>query len=170
MPRYWQGLPQTIECKGAGTPSPRACIFSGENAVCKDSYKRQCRRNRLLRSLPTLASARILTDSVFYRENKRAWAPGCRRSPARLPGPRVVGAVQQPPGQPAAAKTTHHLELVEVGRLVGADVQRDLQSSVQLERPGRALLSQCTWMPTLVNLLTPFLRLDPDKVEKKGDE
>ena len=27
----------------ADTPSPRACVFSLENAVCKDSYRRQCR-------------------------------------------------------------------------------------------------------------------------------
>ena len=47
------------------TPSPRAFIFSVENAVCKDSYRRPCRRNRLLRSLPPLTSVRILTDSVL---------------------------------------------------------------------------------------------------------
>ena len=73
----------------AGTPSPRAFIFSAEKAVCKDSYGRQCRRNRLLRPLPTLAPVRILTDSVLQRENKRAWAPGCcsfmrTRVPVRL--------------------------------------------------------------------------------------
>ena len=61
----------------AETPSPRAFIFSVENAVCEDSRRRQCRRNRLLSSLPTLTSVRILTDSVLQRENKRAWAPGC---------------------------------------------------------------------------------------------
>ena len=54
-------------------------IFS-ENAAYKDSYRRQCRRNRLLRSLPTLTSVRILTDSVLSRENKRASAPCCRCS------------------------------------------------------------------------------------------
>ena len=61
----------------AATPSPRSFIFSVENAACKDSYRCKCRRNRILRSLPTLASVRILTDSVLYRENERTWAPGC---------------------------------------------------------------------------------------------
>ena len=54
------------------TPSPRAFIFSVENAVCKDSYRCKCRRNRLLRSLPTLTSVRILTDSVLSIEEKNA--------------------------------------------------------------------------------------------------
>ena len=36
--------------KAEGTPSPRAISFSVENAVCKDSHRRQCRCNRLLRS------------------------------------------------------------------------------------------------------------------------
>ena len=47
----------------AATPSPRTFIFSVEVAVCEDSHRRQCRRNRLLGSLPTLTSVRILTDS-----------------------------------------------------------------------------------------------------------
>ena len=51
----------------AGTPSPRAFTFSVENAACKDSYRRQCRRSRFLRSLPTLTSVRILTDSALQR-------------------------------------------------------------------------------------------------------
>ena len=41
-------------------------FFSVENAVCKDSYRRQCRRNGLLKSLPTMTSARILTVSVLW--------------------------------------------------------------------------------------------------------
>ena len=52
----------------AGTPSPHTFIFSVENDVRKDSYRRHWRRNRLLRSLPTLTSVRILTDSVLQRE------------------------------------------------------------------------------------------------------
>ena len=40
------------------TGSSRAFIFSVENAVCKGSRRRQCRRNRLLRSLPILTSVR----------------------------------------------------------------------------------------------------------------
>ena len=55
--------PPSAAC--TGTPSPRAFIFSVENAVCEDSYRCQCRRNRLLRSLPTLTSFIILTDSVL---------------------------------------------------------------------------------------------------------
>ena len=56
-------------------------IFSVENAVWKDSCRRQCRHNRRLGSLPALSSVRILTGSVLWRENKRAWAPGyCGRS------------------------------------------------------------------------------------------
>ena len=52
-------------------PSPRAFIFlCRERAACEDSHRRQCRRNRLLRSLPrallirslpALTSVRILT-------------------------------------------------------------------------------------------------------------
>ena len=51
-------------------------MLSVENAVCKDSYRRQCRCNRLLGSLPALTSVRILTDSVLSREDKCAWALG----------------------------------------------------------------------------------------------
>ena len=61
--------------RNEGTPSPRAFIFSVENAVCKEFCRRQGRRNRRLRSLSTLTSVRVLTDSILYRENKRAWAP-----------------------------------------------------------------------------------------------
>ena len=52
------------------TPSPCAFIFSLENAVCKDSYRR-------ILGLPALlpySSVRILAGSVLQRENKRAWA------------------------------------------------------------------------------------------------
>ena len=59
----------------AGGRGPHMFIFSIENAVCEDSYTCKCRRNRLLRSLPTLTSVRILTDSVLQRENKQTWAP-----------------------------------------------------------------------------------------------
>ena len=60
-----QAISQMAAAINAGTPSPRAFIFSVENAACnKDSYRRQCRRNRLLRSLPTLTSVIILTDSA----------------------------------------------------------------------------------------------------------
>ena len=52
----------------AATPSPRSFIFSVENAACKDSYRCKCRRNSLLRPLPTLTSVRILTDIVLQRE------------------------------------------------------------------------------------------------------
>ena len=45
--------PSTGVLGGIATPSPCAFIFSVQNAVCKDSYRLQCRRNRLLRSLPT---------------------------------------------------------------------------------------------------------------------
>ena len=37
----------------------RACIFYVENAVCNDSYRRQCRRNRPLRSVKLLKPARV---------------------------------------------------------------------------------------------------------------
>ena len=51
-----------------GVPSPLAFIFSVENAGCKDSYRRQCRRNRLLTSPRHCRLVRILTYSVLYRE------------------------------------------------------------------------------------------------------
>ena len=60
----------------AATGSPPASIFSPENAVCTDSYRRQCREWPENRIAPTLTSVRILTDSVLHRENKRAWAIG----------------------------------------------------------------------------------------------
>ena len=56
--------------------SPRAFVLSLENAVCEDSCRCKCRRNRLLRSLPPLPSVRILTDSAPQRETKRPRAPG----------------------------------------------------------------------------------------------
>ena len=66
---YEHPVPRQRQHAGFGTatetPSPRTFIFSAENSVCKHSYRRQCRRNRLLRSLPTLTSVRILTDSVL---------------------------------------------------------------------------------------------------------
>ena len=42
---------------------------SRERCVCKDSHRRQCRRNRILRSLPTLASVRklIFLDKISAR-------------------------------------------------------------------------------------------------------
>ena len=47
------------------SPAHACFIFSVDNAVCKESCRRQCRRNRLLRSLPALPSVRIRTDSVL---------------------------------------------------------------------------------------------------------
>ena len=52
-----------------GTPSPRAFIFSLENAVRKDSYRRQHQQHR--------QSPHCIT---FQRENQRARAPGHRSS------------------------------------------------------------------------------------------
>ena len=50
----------------------------------------QCRRNRLLKSLPTLTSVRILIQRSLARENKHARAPGCSApGPGRLAGVRV---------------------------------------------------------------------------------
>ena len=56
------------------TGSRCAFIFSLENAVCKDSYRRQCREWPEKPIAPALTSVIILTDGVLYRENKRAWA------------------------------------------------------------------------------------------------
>ena len=54
------------------TGSPRAFIFSVENAVCKDSYRLQRRRNRLpnrRNRLPTLTSVvRILSQTGLTKE------------------------------------------------------------------------------------------------------
>ena len=51
-------------------PTGNAFIFSLENAVCKDSYRRQCREWPEKPIAPTWMSVRILTDSVLYRENR----------------------------------------------------------------------------------------------------
>ena len=59
------------------TPSSRAFMFSLENAVCKDSYRRTWQQHRQSPHSPV----RILTDRVLQRENKRAWARSyCRGS------------------------------------------------------------------------------------------
>ena len=84
----------------AETPRPHTLIFSMENAVCKDSYRCKCRRNRLLRSVPT--SLRILTDSVLQRENKRTWAPGCSEKGRGKAAEGQGKAVKKAPGRPRA--------------------------------------------------------------------
>ena len=52
------------------TPSPPAYIFSLENAVFKDSYRRTWQQHQQ----SPCSFARILTGSVLQRESKRDWA------------------------------------------------------------------------------------------------
>ena len=78
---------------GAGTLRPHTFIVSIEtlyradkdSSVCEDSYRCQSRRNRILRSLPTLASVRTLTDSVLSSEEINA-----RGLPVAGAGDRIV--------------------------------------------------------------------------------
>ena len=64
-------------------PSPRAFIFSVENAVCEDSYRRQCRRNRLLRSLPV---------SGTFGSTSAGISTSCTTSTASTPTPHTTSA------------------------------------------------------------------------------
>ena len=52
-------------CQEVLKPGARARLFSSlENAVCKDSYRRQCRERPEKPIAPTLASVRILTERI----------------------------------------------------------------------------------------------------------
>ena len=82
VPRFAR-TPTAAQRLGAATPatgSPRAFIFSLENAVCKDSYRPLCGEQPEKPIAPTFSSVRILTEA-FSTEKINA---GGLRVPAWL--------------------------------------------------------------------------------------
>ena len=61
------GRSQLNGCRNAQELLAHTRVFSTENAHCKDSYRRQCRRNRLLRS-SDIDVSQVSLQTAFSRE------------------------------------------------------------------------------------------------------
>ena len=123
----------------------------------------QCQRNMILRSLPTLASVRILTDSVFQRENKRTWAPGCcNRANSQITGERGLVHRLRIGGAASYSKSAFLLSHIpfEVGRplahtspLARGDPPSSSSSRAANELPPVSVVNLCDPLPAACAIL-----------------